>query len=532
MGTDEEFKDDQNFDVNIDEVYKKYIADIDNIRSKANKQGNIDKDFQESRCHAFYRFLGLPVVASDGQTLYSPGNDIPNNSNLFFINYKKQVVSKISKDMFKLMDARENLPQYYLSIFAAQDINASYLAMGSSQTRYFSSPFPESDADPFDIDAAKNSIFSSPLGVSLKETIFDSANEVNPTVNFSQRQHILKPFMVDPRIDDSVNPRENRIRVPFLTNKNEAKLRENVFLQGPYIETVCRERFNISSKSLVVGENTKKIIENIKKGEANISEENKKLFESIFNPDLIYENVYLANNINIIRSMLKKLVASIVSVQKVLSADPDCHDSAEYNWVPIPNSRGPEYGNKTRGIMDQQADISNKQKDRELIDLIYAQQITDMNNKFKAQDKAVLGKFAFDDIGLADIGNSSNSWGDKREDSIADLQKQRQALTDQANLSLREIEIIMGEFSGLGLCDILAITTALWIVDKTTLLNLLDDISIERMAKDPNLQSAEVLARNQQATMTPIVALTNFELKVKEVFELMDSMYDDIVNSS
>src|ERR1700728_3520122 len=31
---------------------------------------------QESRCHAFYRIIGFPVISSDMQTYYNPGFDI------------------------------------------------------------------------------------------------------------------------------------------------------------------------------------------------------------------------------------------------------------------------------------------------------------------------------------------------------------------------------------------------------------------------------------------------------------------------
>ena len=66
-------EDDQSYDVDIDKIYQNFIQEIDNYRSET------DGEKTESRCHAFYRILGLPVC--DKKNIYSPGFDKPNNSN-------------------------------------------------------------------------------------------------------------------------------------------------------------------------------------------------------------------------------------------------------------------------------------------------------------------------------------------------------------------------------------------------------------------------------------------------------------------
>ena len=89
---------DQNYNLDIDQMFKDWIAPIDALRSYAapnlgaefNKLGSgtdktditdyvkkikIETTPQESRCHAFYRLIGLPVVSNDN-TIYSPGFDI------------------------------------------------------------------------------------------------------------------------------------------------------------------------------------------------------------------------------------------------------------------------------------------------------------------------------------------------------------------------------------------------------------------------------------------------------------------------
>ncbi len=526
--------DEQNFDVDIDKVYQNFIVEIDKIRShfsvqnntidlkSANSLGsniNVDREAQESRCHAFYRLMGLPVVSSDGKTLYCPGYDKPNNANNVLNNGKLQTAQNISKELFKLMDVRENVPRDFLAIFAQQGIDASALALSSVQTRPFVSSLEKEG--PFDIQSKNQShTLSGGLGTLIKDS---SGNP--PTKLSSSRLHVLKPFMVDPRIDLSVTPNRYRLCVPFLKDKNETKLTDNVFLKRPFIEKVCRERFSISAKSLVIGDHTNAVIENIKNDK---SIKDQQLIKAIFETKLVTsEKIQFANYINIIRSMLKKLSDSVDNVLPVIACSPTLFNQAKYNWIPIPNVRGPEYGCITRDVIQQGKDPFNTDADKELIYFLYRQEVITINNKLRAKSKSDLGGFAFDDNEITPDANSSDAWGNKTLVAIDELKTKRKSITDQANSSLREIEIIMGEFSGLGLCDILAISAALWIVDKETLINMLDQTAIDRMLTLPDLSASEVQAASA-SHLEPTAVLTKFESKVKEIFQLMDAIYKDI----
>src|ERR1700678_1107164 len=84
----------QNFNIDIDQLYADFIQEIDanrsiaNIRVGTNALNNLqlstiagitnktkkESTVQESRVHAFYRLLGLPIVAQNGQ-FYNPGLD-------------------------------------------------------------------------------------------------------------------------------------------------------------------------------------------------------------------------------------------------------------------------------------------------------------------------------------------------------------------------------------------------------------------------------------------------------------------------
>ncbi len=511
------YMDEQNFEVDVEAIYKNFIIEIDKIRST-------NKDVKESRCHAFYRLLGLPVISSDGETLFSPGQEAPKENNNASINSAKTtVINNIKPDLFRLMDARENLPKEFLSIFFVQGLDASGLAMSSVEPRTFASPFK--NEDPLDTKA-ENQSYTVELASRISSNLKDIADK-GPTKLSGKRTHILKPLIVNPNIDIGVTPKANRICVPFLANKLETKLSDNVFLKRPFIEKICRERFSISQKSLFIGEHTAAMIESIK-NDSSIKDD--ELIKSVFDPALVTsEKIQFANTLNIIRSMLKKLSNAVDDVSYVLATDPNCREQAIYNWIPIPSKNGPEFGCTTQSLARQPPSEANRPGDKDIIHALYKREILTVNNKLKSQQAADLGGFAFDNTELTPDVHSSEGWGDINKQSLESLLQSRDAITNVANASLRDIEIIMGEFSGLGLCDILAISAAFWIVDKTTLINLIDDQAAKRMITDPNLQDSLAVARaNTGHTMKPKDALTKFETKVKEVFNIMDKIYDDI----
>ena len=96
-------RDTQNFEIDIDKVYKDFISEIDSIRSivnvstpenesklaKLNEQTiagivntlKVETYPQESRCHAFYRIIGFPVINKSKDKMYNPGLDLVKDEN-------------------------------------------------------------------------------------------------------------------------------------------------------------------------------------------------------------------------------------------------------------------------------------------------------------------------------------------------------------------------------------------------------------------------------------------------------------------
>ena len=115
------------------------------------------------------------------------------------------------------------------------------------------------------------------------------------------------------------------------------------------------------------------------------------------------------------------------------------------------------------------------------------------------------------------------------------LTSARASTTSAAETALKTIEIIMGEFSGLGLADILAIYTALWTIDLDALVSMLDDEAFDRMYQFfPQLHCPNVVARAVSGTpvLDIITVLNQFEQKVKEIYSIMDKLLLDRLNNN
>jgi hypothetical protein len=148
VGNQQQYRDNLNYEMDIDELYKRYIKNtdprlglgIDDIRSytdisKINKKNlfdsiegtskakspfavNPESDLQESRCHAFYRIIGFPVVADGMNDFYNPGHS-PKDLNIKITLEDKLNIARTQIEGFeKLSDARERFFKSNNAIFS------------------------------------------------------------------------------------------------------------------------------------------------------------------------------------------------------------------------------------------------------------------------------------------------------------------------------------------------------------------------------------------------------------------------------
>lgn len=537
------YQDIQNFEIDINKIYNDFISVIDKIRSYANcasitnqsamgifqsgdltlsklkSQIIISSTPQESRCHAFFRIIGFPVI-SNTYKIYNPGHDIVYDSSrtigAAISTTKLNIAGNPIPNFRELSLQRENYVSNITNIFSlTKTIDASTLALSSGfRIRQFAIPLLN-NSDPFDMDIKNQQYkvdFNSLVGRNDKKlTEYVDVSGNTPTKLQAQRTHIIKPFMVDPVIDFTINDASKLISVPFVHNKTQLMIKDNVFVNRPIIEQVIRDRFTVINQQNTIGTANKSIIDYIK----NISAiQDETIINNISSGDVykLAEQTQFVKFINIIRAMISKLIEAQLIIFTAQS---------KYYWVPIPSSFGPEGGCTVQGVF-LSSQISSDfitARDQSIIEAKIRATINQINAQTSnIQGLPDVGGFAFDNFKNTFGPDTSNALGDTSIQSLQELTNKRSSELQKANEALRTIEIIMGEFSGLGLCDIIAIIGALYIMPKQDLLGFLDSDAIKRM---------NTLLKLNEVNIDIQTSMKSFTSTVKDFYNLMDKIYQD-----
>lgn len=539
----------QSYDIDIDKIYNDFISAIDAVRSYNNssditdasvaivlrnastikdarsnlfKLCHLDKiNVQESRCHAFYRIIGFPVCSNDN-IIYNPGHDIIFSSERKVNDaFKLGIIKKPIEGFRALSRVRENYTISNNKIFALPTtIDAGTLALSSGvKVRQFSSSLL--NIEPFDVKLQNQQYkvnFSSLVGDSPKQLneYVDVMGETPKQLSkFTQRTHILKPFLVDPIIDLTVNDSTKLIAVPFVNNKQNLKVKDGVngYVNRPIIEKVIRDRFSVTNQEVTTGTADQSILDYIKNVPAIQDEDIIKQVTDVYK---LSDQTQFLKYFNIMRTMIKQLVKAQVNIQTIQS---------KYYWVPVPSSIGPEGGCTVQGVFlsDKVPSDFITNSDQSIIDAQIKSTLNEINSDTSEINGIPdVGGFAIPADSFVQLGTSPGL-GDNSAQNLASLVAKRTADLNQAGKSLRTIEIIMGEFSGLGLCDIIAILAALYLMPKDSLLGFLDDDAFERLRTSP-----DALVEDIGTNPSDIENASNDFIGVlKDMYSLMDQVFLD-----
>jgi hypothetical protein len=530
----------QNFDIDINQIYSDFIQEIDANRSISNLNvfiGSANKNFQlstiaglnkflkiestpqESRAHCFYRLIGFPVV-DQGFNYYNPGLDTNNPANL---TNKINIANNQDPGFLSLSLMRENYNNTILTNFNVQPatLGSSVLSLSSSiNTRAFS--IPVTNTDPFDFTVSNQNYTANLNGiVGNKQVIltrYTDATGVFPTIA-TNRYHFIKPFMVDPRIDFTINPADRRVAVPFVENKKALLVGENTYVKRPLIEKVIRDRY-ASTQNAVVSTSQQQVIDYVLnvpaiKNDALIQQ----MVNNIYNQGAMGPIVQFEKFLFIIQAMCTALVKAQLKIQLVQS---------RYYWLPLPSIIGPEGGSSVDLpiISTNLPTTLITPQDQSIINLSLSQ----LANTFDTQTAPLngipdLGGFAFDAFQLTFNTDTSSSLGDNTTSQLTTLLNQRNTDLTTANTALQTIEIIMGEWSGLGLCDIVAIMGSLYVMDENNLLGFLDSAAQQRAIAQGVFTTQTALATITDAQNSFLSTITNF-------YNLMDDIYKNMAQNN
>lgn len=535
-----DYYDDQNIlQVDFDALYTTFIQPIDATRSHFNALVPSSKElntpqYQESRVHAFYRMMGFPVVASNGN-FYSPGYDPNLNTDQATQQQHASVLSAITSDttfLSQQVAPREQIFRTYQTLFNMGGTTAKAVDLGSYYIRSFANQF--GSTAPLVYDPAQIQTISDRLtniipfySLLLNATVFGNLTNANLLAS----NHLLKPFVVDPRIDNGIRPISNRICAPFLYDKSQTKIFSTQTIPRPFIERVISIRYN--SQNLLTnpggssssGNQGNNILAQVTTDiEANNNITDPGLLAAITNPlSALHTNELqiFDNYLNTMRAIITAVVQAIQSVEKV---------RLTINFQPVPDTKtGPETGVNGGNTLDQIVpnDPNNMTYETDIINQTYNSYVNDLSQALDVGLQGVPdpGDFVFPNI-TDTIGLGNKSVQPSYTDRITSITDLRTQLGNQGITSLQQIEIAMGEFSGLGVLDILAIQAALFIMDGNSLLGLIDSSAYMRAQKRQSINL------NNTSQTDVITALTNFEMTLKNIYLVMQGYYDNLNNGT
>lgn len=533
MATDpqNQYYDDQDvLSVDFDQLYSSFITSIDNLRSHFNALAPNSQDlntpqYQESRCHTFYRMIGFPIV-SDVSNFHSPGFDPNLNTDMSSSSSYAAIDKAVANNsaITGQFQSREQLVNDFSKLFSNGGVNAQASMLGSVFIRSFKSQFsgtPSLTQDPSQIQIVNERV--------SEIVSFYGAQSFDPTVNAGSypiltTRHFLKPFIIDPRIDATIRPIKNKICAPFLKDKSQTKIFSSSTvsdnLQRPYIERVISVRFNNQNVTNKPGQAfIQSIIDNIRGDDQVTDQDLIKTTSNTLGQLYSDELVVFKNYFKIIRSIIDTLVSSIRDVQ---------HIRQNINFDPIPDPKnGPESGTNGGQLSAiDPNDTNNTETEKNIVFLSQKQALNDITFDAGLQGVPDAGDFVFsnlDDSVFSMNKNVQKSYSD----NITKLTDIRSQLGNEGIDSLRNIEIIMGEFSGLGLIDMIAIQAALWIMPENSLLGLIDTRAFARVQQfRPNINL------NGATQNDVLTSLTDFEGTLKTIYLLIQDYYDSIYDGS
>ncbi len=522
----------QSADFDIESLYNKFIAPIEAVRSISaptilqNPRGT-DEDgkavqreldhanvniieAQESRAHAFYRCIGLPVVDQD-YNIYNPGFN-PKRTEKARIQ-SNSVADRVSQTVKLMTHKRESQTRNRHAVFQQQGLNASIYALVLPIIKKFqvldkNKDFTVNDEQQFSIPERKLFLNNNYTGIAGALSSF-----------YESGGHILRPMVCDASIERTVMPATRLICEPFLTSVYDTVLELDTLLQRPKIEQIIKLRlsnFNplstldesifIMDKSV---DTNSLSLPDLRRIALALLDENdindKDLLDriSVNNTELIQLN----NLVRTIKSVIDLLVAAVETISWV---------GTKIDWTPLPSVFGPEFGTDLGSFIIKKNGNSSTELERRITQLSLKSQ----NSKRRfSEGELNMGSYAL---------NSFESMEKLFDDELASAKEMKYDYIRRGSNALRTIEIITGEISGLGLIDILAVYAAMWSIDLDVLISLLDNNAFSRLYENNvGLRNSNVTSRfNNGPKYNGYDAINKLEQQVTNILAFADRLVE------
>lgn len=494
----------QSVDLDLESLIAKFVRPIDRYRSRnapkvlgdLKQPGLSSRDsFGESRTHAFYRMLGLPVIEPSGK-FFSPGfNPLLDSKES---ERRADITAAIPAAIKNHVQRREDISRSNLSVFSRGSTTATVIGI-TMGLREGQRGFAVADRksiqsldNPPEQKSPEIQARSKHINKFYKKKDGSDITSFNSSVS-----HIIAPFTTDPvlcaNLDPSSGSQSVMIGAPFL-EKEDLEHEYNKYLKRPGIEFILRLRLrqqNVAAQTGIAIDNI-----DLSNFDNEIDSNQQREIAATLtdtldaNPDDVKQalegsgrvELYTLNSlVRMFKGLVHLYVEALEDIENVRN---------KIIWVPLPNDGGPERGTKVNTLYV----IPKKFEDTwEIERRISNLQIksTLANMQLDIGETANETPLSFSDFVISDFQNIAKNF----DNQIQEEKNNRDNLEAKGSNALRTIEFIGGEVSGLGLIDIIAIYMALWSLDVTTLLDLIDDGAAQRLNDITELKTDATAAR-------------------------------------
>jgi hypothetical protein len=536
----------QDIDVDIDSLYSKYIVPIENFRSKASVNFNnpssavsMTNDPQESRCHAFYRMLGLPVLSNNG-LFYNPGFNP--NSTSDTISLHSTVDENVNLIVRDMQIKRENDSKSRLGIYKNQNLNSMVFSLGLGSP-YGQRPFNVMNGNnPFGTEVtADGADRPSAIGVDYQHN--PNLNEIQKYINSFKTvdgydlspvssSHMIRPILTDPATCNGVMPKIQMVCVPFLLSDKDRYLESKTQLKLCGLEFILRLRLRqrvinsessqpITSNTLtsMFGNDGDITINDLAHVSALLLDKTDVDVTSIqdaLKGVLLTEVYYLNDLYRMITGTIKSLVDSIKNLNHIMG---------KIIYAPMSATNGPEGGTQTLGgficpLLPETYELENK--------ILFLQLKINIASMQQDLGSTSNNPIDFSNFAISEFHNMKKIF----DSEMQDLQDQKSTFEKEASNHLRNIEIILGEASGFGLINVLATYMALWSVSLDVLLGVLDDDAISRLYSIVELRTPEVVSRkNKTSGVTVTDAIKSIDNSIMSILASCDQIKKNLLSN-
>jgi len=431
---------------------------------------------QESYCHAFYRMLGLPVISSTLQ-FYNPGYY---GKDMTAFGTSRDLINKKQHDaLVPIERLRESF--CYTSTLAFTNKGTASQQLKLDLLKY---PRPidvlsEQD-DPFTLD---------------NKGLLPVPGRSDKT---ARTAIVLRPFkcnaLVTPLEKSKAPP---KIAAPFYNSRLDGEIEK---LYAPYLETVCRARFNNASKAKMKG-----MIETLKESLSVVQVNGKNPFQKLLDDQSVVE-IFVSNIVFAMFVQICLQYADVLMEYKNITAKLDASAQRASVLTTQVDSLNAKYNFYTemKGFLPD----SPSQ---------YVKGVTISSNNPQS------GTLVSELMNLIDSPGAA---------TLKELQSSQQTLDatkGEINSISKDMFNYCGEVMGIGIIHIVAIMLAFWMIPKDALISMLDEASFSRLYNDPNntfLRSETVQKRqDKQGPLMPISqAIKELDGSVFQLLSLADAI--------